>query len=96
MSNKEQIMGRNLTMNNESIFQEAIQSVHDAEDAVIKAQSFDSPQFLQSADQKLQLASQQLHEIQVYILTANEEQQKQVHHAKEQLRNLQENRNSLT
>jgi 3-isopropylmalate dehydratase small subunit len=79
----------------EDSVEEAIQAVHEAEHAVIQAQSYSSLQFLQTANQKLIYASQQLQEVQNHINTADENQQKEIHRASEQLRNLQENQNSL-
>jgi hypothetical protein len=82
-------------MNEDFSVEDAIQAVYEAENAVIKAQSNSSPQYLQTANQKLMYASQQLHDIQYHITPDDENHQKQIHRAKEQLRNLQENQNSL-
>jgi cob(I)alamin adenosyltransferase len=82
-------------MNEDFSVQEAIQAVHEAENAVIQAQSYSSPQHIQTADQKLKLASQQLHDVQNHFNSADENHQKQIHRAEELLRNLQENQNSL-
>jgi hypothetical protein len=82
-------------MNEDFLVEDAIQAVHEAENAVIQAQSFSSPQYLQSANQKLMYASQQLHDVQDHINTDDKNTQKLIHRAKEQLRNLQENQNSI-
>lgn len=80
-------------MENGLYFNEAIQSLHEAESAVVKAQNYSCPEYLQFADQKLKVAYQRLHEAQGY--TKNEEQKKRLHHAKERLKHLQENQDSL-
>jgi hypothetical protein len=82
-------------MNNDQIFQNAMQSVDDAEGAVIQAQGYSCPEYLQKADQQIKLAYQQVHEAQKLIDATNVEQIKQLHLKKERLIHLQENQNSL-
>lgn len=69
-------------------------AVKEAEEAVIKAQSYNSPQALQVAIQKLQLASQQLQSMEEST-QLDESVNQFIHRSKEQLRNLQENQNAL-
>jgi hypothetical protein len=82
-------------MNKDFSVENVIHAVHEAENAVIQAQSYSSPQYLQNANEKLMYASQHLNMIQNYISVADENHQNQIHRAKEQLRNLQETQNSL-
>jgi replication-associated recombination protein RarA len=82
-------------MNEDCSVEGAIRAVNEAENAVIQAQSYSSPQYLQAANQKLMYASQQLHGIQDYLNPDDDNHQKHIHRAMEQLRNLQENQNSL-
>lgn len=74
-------------MNKEVLIQGLNQSVHEAENAVVKAQSVLSPQYSQAADQMLKLASQQLQEAQKFINPSNEVELKHLHRAKEQRSN---------
>jgi hypothetical protein len=82
-------------MNKDISVENVLQDVHEAENAVIQAQSYSSPQYLQNANQKLMYASQHLNKIQNYISAYEEDHHNQLHRAKEQLRNLQETQNSL-
>ncbi|MRG86364.1 hypothetical protein [Salinibacillus xinjiangensis] len=76
-------------------FQEAINSVHDAERAVLDAQGNTDPEHYQQAQQHLFRAQKLLNELEHNHHSGNEEETRQLQHARELLKHLLEAQNSI-
>ncbi|MFD1738488.1 hypothetical protein ACFSCX_18360 [Bacillus salitolerans] len=76
-------------------FNEVLEAVHSAEEAVYHAQANSNPEDFQQADQKVKLAKEKVHAAQTKLPLDNAGLNHRLHQAQEHLKHLEEAEQSL-